>query len=428
MKYAKYLFLAAILSSPTFATSQKLGFKKLKNAAKSLFKEEAKPTPQSQDPSSTEGEDGSVKGKKLAPVNVGDHLANASSALSSQQWTNARYEIKDALSGVEIEIGYKLIDAMPTSVSGLSYNPDDDAIVSSGIGFLGLVISRYYGEDSKRFTSTIGNNSAMGAGYGSLANASYSSNDGEHKNVTVQGYRGSLSFDGYNTYNLGVSFGQSSVFVLECEECSGEEEIMAAAKEFDISKFESMLRDQENDSQNGDAEAYLSEATSKYNSKNLEGARSEMQRALVEIDVVIGKMILDMLPNQIAGLSANTTTDEHLASAAGFGGVFVKRLYESADKTKSLEISLVDDSPLMGALSGFMSSPLIATMSGKKSITIDGYKGMLEEMEDSDPHEFNINIPSSQSLLTITSKNLSETELTSASNLVPVGKIFQLIK
>ena len=428
MKHFNILFLASMLILAPFSSIGQIkgGLKKLRNAAKSLLEEEKKTeAPKAQNPNS---EEEAVRGKKLEPVDIEEYLNNASAAISSEQWTFARYETKGALKGIEVEIGYKLLESMPTIVSELSYNPDDDGIVSTGIGLAGLLISRSYGSDTKEITGTIGNNSAVGAGYGAMANASYASNDDQHKNIMVQGYKGSLTFDGYNSYQLGVTFGQSSIFILECEQCTGEEEIMDAASAFDISKFESTLKDQGNDSQQSDAATYISSAKSKYDSKNLEGARSEMQRALAEIDIIIGKLILEMLPTEINGLTASTNSDEYLGTATGFGGIYINRVYESADKTKSFEINLVDDSPMIGMISGLLSNPLMVTMSGKKSITIDGYKGMMEAIQDSDPSEINIDLPINQSMLSMTSKNLTDSEMTKASNLIPVGKIFEFIK
>lgn len=400
----------------------------MKNAAKSILEDDKKEEKKKENSSNT-NDSNSVRGKKLTPPKVEEHLENASSALGSERWSEARFEVKEAMHGVEIELGYKILEEMPKSVKGLSYNADDDGVVSTGIGFVGMVVSRYYGDDGKRITATIGNNSALGASYGLLLNSGYSTNDGSQKNVTVQGNRGTMTFDGYNTYSLGVPFGQSSAFVLECEECTGEEDVMSAIDAFDISAFEKMLKDESSDNgETGDAKSHLSSAFSKYQSKNLEGTRFDLQRSLTDIDVMIGEKILSMLPKELSGLKAVETEDEHVASAAGFAGVYVQRIYESTDKTKSIEISLIDDSPLMGMVSGFLSSPLLVGLSGKKSVNIDGYKGMKELIEGSDPIEYNINIPSNQSMLTMNFVNISESEVSKSSNAVPVGEIFELIK
>lgn len=430
----KILSALAIITILSFgaqhsAYSQFKGLKKLKNAAKSILEDDKKDEKKKKDAgNSTTGSSG-VRGKKLTPPSVNEHLDNATYALNGEKWAEARYEVKEAMHGVEIELGYKILEAMPQSVKGMSYNADDDGVVSTGIGFVGMIVSRFYGDNGKQITASIGNNSALGASYGLLINSGYSSNDGSHKNVTVQGNRATMTFDGNNTYNLGVPFGQSSAFVLECQECTGEEEVMAAVSEFDISAFEKMLKDESGDNgETGDAKSHLSAATSKYKSKNLEGSRFDLQRSLIDIDVLIGVKILSMLPTEMAGLKVVQQEDEHVASTAGFAGVYVRRFYQSADKTKSIEISMLDDSPLMGAVSAFLSSPLLVGLSGKKSINIDGYKGMKEKVEGSDPVEYNVNIPSNQSMLTMNFVNISDTDVNKSSNSVPVGDIFSMLK
>ncbi|MEL7001556.1 MAG: hypothetical protein AAFN93_02345 [Bacteroidota bacterium] len=420
------IFLSLCFQNTSY--SQLKGFKKLKKAAQSILEDDKKEEKKQTNPSNT-GDGNSVRGKKLAPPSVDSHLNNAKAALGDQRWSEARFEVKEAMRGVEIELGYKILESMPKSVKGVSHNPDDDGVVSTGVGFVGMVVSRFYGNDGKQYTATVGNNSALGISYNFLLNSGYSSNDGNHKNVTVQGNRGTMTFDGYNTYNLGVPFGQSSAFVLECRECTSEDDIMAAVEAFDINAFEEILKDDSSDgSETGDAKSHLSAASSKYSAKNLEGSRFDLQRTLVDIDIVIGEKILAMLPDELAGLKVTKEDDEHVGSASGFAGVYVRRIYESPDGTKSVELSLLDDSPLLSVVSGFLSSPLLIGMSGKKSINIDGYKGMKETVEGSDPIEHNINIPFNQSMLSMNFVNISENDVTKSSNEVPVGEIFDLIK
>lgn len=432
----KRLFLVLLLCvigvSPVDAQFKNLK-KKLKEAAESAGKsvlgeekEEEKKQPSNSVPNSQPSSPGNVKGKKLTPPKVTDHLGNANSAIDSKEYSNARFEVKEAMRGVELEIGYNILDAMPKTVSDLPSNPDEDGVYSTGIGFAGLIINRHYG---KRITASIGDNSMMGASYSILLNSSYASNDGNHKKITVQGNRGVITFDGNNTYKLGVPLAQSSIFVLECRECSGEEDLLDAANEFKLAELLELLTDSANDGGLAkDISAYLSSASSNYGSKNLQATRSDLQNSLTEIDVQIGKMILAMLPKQMNGLDAVALNDEYVGSSAGFAGVYISRVYESSDQSKRIEINLVDDSPLMGMVGGFLSSPLLVGMSGKKSINIDGYKGMYERVEGTDPIEIKINIPSNQSMLTMVFVGIEEANVNKSVQNVPVGDIFSITK
>ena len=424
----------AIPSDAQFKSLKDKLKKKAENAAKSVLGDDDNSNNSGNNPSSSpnqnSGSNSSVQGKKLTPPNVMDHLGNAKSALGSEQYSNARFEIKEAMRGVELEIGYKLLEMMPPSAAVLYPDKDKDQVYSAGVGFVGLVVSRTYGTADKIITATIGDNSVYGASYSMLINSSYAANDGNHKNVTVQGNRGAMTFDGNNTYTLGVPLAQNSVFIMECRGCKEESEVMTAVDDFSLSGFTDLLTDNSTSTSGSqqDASALLASASSHYSSKDLESTRYDLQRSLVEVDVLIGKMILGMLPTQLNGLAMVEGSDEHVASAAGFAGVYVIRTYESADKSQKIEFSLIDDSPLMGAVSTFLSSPLMVGLSGKKTIKVDGYKGMFEQVEGSDPVEHNVSIPNNQSLLTLNFLGVSEADANRASAQVPVGQIFGLIK
>lgn len=424
--------LVMVFATSSYAQLGSLG-RKLKEKAADLMIEEIEGEDSQEETSageeSTNSSSSSVKGKKLTPPSVNEHLEQASMALQSTEYSNARFNIKEATRGVELEIGYQILEAMPTEAGGMAYNASNDGVVSTGIGFIGLVISREYGDGEKMITASIGNNSVFGATYGYLLNSSYNTNEGNYKNVSLQGKRGTMTFDDENTYSLGVAFAQSSAFVLECQGFSSEEEVMAAANDFDISTFEALLTDEgSDDGQNNDVNAYLSAAQSKYASKDLEASRFELQRALTEVDIMIGKKILEMLPTELGDMKAIDTNDEYVASTAGFAGVYVQRIYESEDQKKRAEVSLIDDSPMIGMVSAFLSSPLLMAVPGKQTIKIDGYRGMFEKTEDTEYQTFNISIPSNQSLLSINFTDVDESDANKFANMVPVANIFTLIK
>lgn len=408
--------------------------KKLKQAAEKALQDEIgvgnpnvpdTPQPDNDNNANTS----SVKGKKLTPPDVNELLYNAKAALASEQYANARYEVKEAVKGVELEIGYQILEAMPKSVNGLGFDASDDGIVSTGMGFTGLIINRYYQGSGKRVTSTIGNNSAIGASYSYMMNSGYASSNDNVKSVTIQGYRGTLSFDGNNTYTLGLPFAQSSVFILECEGFADEDEIRLAADQFAIAQFDDLLSDNEtDDGTSNDIDAYLSSAGAKYNARDFEGTRFDLQRSLTELDVTISKKILEMLPTTLAGLAAQTAADEYVANAAGFAGVYISRYYGEAGAGQKIEVNLVDDSPMMAMVSQFINTPMMVGMSGNKSVKIDGYKGMMESASNGDQSEQTISIPSGQSMLTIDFYGFDESKAIQTANQIPVGDIFAFVK
>lgn len=189
---------------------------------------------------------GTVQGKKLVPPNVNNHLDNASAAIKTtnpNRYSTTRFELKQAIMGIELEIGHEILKSMPTSVNGLNYQPDNDEVASTGIGFAGFGVSRFYENNNKSLKAGILNNAAMIVSYNALLGSSvgYNSNQSGHKVVTVQGNRSVLEFDGSNTYKLVVPFGQSSFFYGEFENFSDENEVLNAVNNFKISDYMTLL-------------------------------------------------------------------------------------------------------------------------------------------------------------------------------------------
>ncbi len=431
-----FIFVPILFISVQHSANAQFGGlgKKLKQAAekaveKEIFGEEEVPdTPDVPGSKPENNNPSSVKGKKLTPPDINLLINDANSAYNNDKYSDARYHVKEAIKGVELEIGYKILEEMPTSAAGLNYQKENDGVVSYGLGFAGLIITRTFEGSGQNVSATVGNNSALSASYGYLINSGYAANDGNSKPVSIQGYRGNMQFDGNNTYTVALPFAQSSVFVLECSGFSDENEVESAVADFDIQAFEDLLADSGSESNNeGDAGAYIASADSKYGNADLEGARFELQRSLVELDLLIGKKVLEMLPSSLDGLDANPEADDYIANSGGFAGVFVERAWGNTTDNQ-IQFSLMDDSPMMAMVSQFINNPMMMGMSGKKSVKIDGYKGMIEVNDDSESGEITINIPNNQSMLTLSFYGKSENDALQLANQIPVGDIFALIR
>lgn len=189
--------------------------------------------------------DGPIKGRKLTPPDVNNHLANAETSLSASQYAAVRYELRQALLGVELEIGYQILAMLPEAVSGMAFQPDNDQVMSDGTGFVGLAIAREYGDHRKGVSAGLFNNAALMSFYsGMLAGANYASSEGESKTVNVQGYRGALTFDGESEYELGIPIGQSTLFRMTCTGFADENEVMQAVEVFPLKEIGQKLGEQ----------------------------------------------------------------------------------------------------------------------------------------------------------------------------------------
>ncbi len=178
---------------------------------------------------------------------VADNISNAESAFKQGSYTEARYAVRQAILGVEMEIGQNILEGFPETVHGLKTVPEDDNVASASIGFVGLIIEREYRGNDQQLKVTVGNDAVMLSSVNMyLTSGAYASTaeDQNHKQVKFKDYRGVLAYDDYSGYTLSVPFGQSSIFVAEGVNFGSEQEIMAAANEFDIEKIKKEFGEQ----------------------------------------------------------------------------------------------------------------------------------------------------------------------------------------
>lgn len=166
-------------------------------------------------------------------------LDNAQTEFDNQKYSSARYSIQQALVEIELQMGELVLAAMPRSVRGQDYDPDADEVISTGVGFIGLDISREYPSDEGMISAQIANNAAMMTPYTmALSSPTMISQNEDMKSVTVNGKRGILELDAYNDrFKLILPFGQSSALLLECETCQNESEVLDAASQFDLDGY-----------------------------------------------------------------------------------------------------------------------------------------------------------------------------------------------
>jgi hypothetical protein len=177
---------------------------------------------------------------------VKQSISDAETAYKSKDYTDARYSIRQALLGIEMEMGKKVLEGLPTSVNGLNKVDDEDRVTSASVGFIGLIIERVYRNDDKELRFTVGNDAALLSPASMYLSGAYvaSTDDQNQKQVKFKDYRGVLEYDEGSGYKLSVPFGQSSVMIVEGVNFASEQEIMSSAEEFDIDKIKKELGEQ----------------------------------------------------------------------------------------------------------------------------------------------------------------------------------------
>jgi hypothetical protein len=196
----------------------------------------------SDSPSNTRG-----GGLNKTSINVQEQIKSAELAYNDRKYGDAKYSVRQAILGIELEIGEKILKDLPETVDGLPKIDEEDVVTSSGIGFVGMIIERNYREGDKQFKVTIGNDAGMLSAVNMyLASGAYaqSSEEENFKQTKFKDHRAVIEYDEYSGYKLSVPFGQSSVLVMEGVNFSDENEFMNACSEIDIENIKKQLGEQ----------------------------------------------------------------------------------------------------------------------------------------------------------------------------------------
>ena len=251
----KLFILSGILLILVFATGlqgysqgvlKKLKDKTEDKIVEDIFGKDKKTETQTE--SSDQGSSSTVTNKGGAGLSntapdVKQNIGDAETAYKDKKYSDARYAVRQALLGIELEMGKKVLEGLPNTVNGLNKVDEEDKVTSASIGFVGLVIERVYRKDDKELRFTVGNDAALLAPVNMGAYVA-TTDDQNQKQVKFKGYNGVLEYNEGSGYKLSVPFGQSSIMIVEGVNYANEQEIMSSAEEFDIEKIKKELGEQ----------------------------------------------------------------------------------------------------------------------------------------------------------------------------------------
>lgn len=181
------------------------------------------------------------KGKKMTPPDVNKFIDQAITAYDASEFTDSRYAVQQALHGLEIEIGHAILDNLPSAISKLPARLEEDAVSSSGFGWIGLIIHREYWDDDKAIDISVANHSMLAGAYGAMFGSGVYG-DEQFKSIQVHGIRSTLHYDENNgQYQLGVPLGQSTAMGFDFTNFESEEEVLAAAEQVDLNGIKALL-------------------------------------------------------------------------------------------------------------------------------------------------------------------------------------------
>lgn len=176
-----------------------------------------------------------------------------------------------------------------------------------------------------------------------------------------------------------------------------------------------------------DFNATLEEASTSYNSGDLENARFALQRALQEINQAIGAEILGVLPENLGGMEKELDGDNVTGTNMGFAGLYVSRNYKGENRDASVQI--VSDSPMLAGINALLTMPVfMASDPNQKRIKIDNYKALMTKNESEEGHiSYDVQMPFGSSLLTFNCNGIAEEkEVTKMLDEIPVSEIVKM--
>jgi hypothetical protein len=174
----------------------------------------------------------------------------------------------------------------------------------------------------------------------------------------------------------------------------------------------------------------MATAKSSYNAGKLEETHFALLQAMQEVDIIIGKEVLKLLPPKMDTLSVNTKEDQ-VSANAGFIGCTIHRSY--GKMTKKADLSIISNSPLVAMLNSVLNTPLLGGMmndGNSKTVKVQGYKARLEKKPGSteDKNDYELQIPLGNALITFTVDDCTDTEILAMANTIPLPQVAKLIQ
>jgi hypothetical protein len=173
----------------------------------------------------------------------------------------------------------------------------------------------------------------------------------------------------------------------------------------------------------------ITAAKNSYAGGNLEDARFAMEQMLNDLDLLIGKEVLKMLPVKMDASNANTKND-NVTPNTGLAGVVIHRDYGTGDKV--LNLDLMSNSPLVASINAILSIPFMGNSGDgtQKIIKVEGYKGILQKTvdEESKRTDYTLQIPIGSTLLTFTAPDANEADVIRMANTIPLSQITKVVQ
>ena len=174
----------------------------------------------------------------------------------------------------------------------------------------------------------------------------------------------------------------------------------------------------------------MTTAKSAYSAGKLEDAHFALQQAMQEVDLIIGKEVLKLLPAKMDTMSIDAK-DDNVSSNIGFVGATIHRSYGRT--TRKADLSIISNSPMVAMINTVLNTPMMGGMmnDGKsKTVKVQGYKARLEKQDGNAEGKTNyeLQIPLGSALITFRVDDCTDSKMLELANTIPLSQIAKLIQ
>ncbi|HEX2606727.1 MAG TPA: hypothetical protein VHK91_05075 [Flavisolibacter sp.] len=183
-----------------------------------------------------------------------------------------------------------------------------------------------------------------------------------------------------------------------------------------------------------DFKKQLGDARTAYAAGKLDDSRFAMQQMLYELDMITGKEVLKLLPAKMNEQAAVAKLD-NVSGASGFTGVIIHRewgkesKYSDTAANHNIEMEVISNSPMIAAVNGLLSLPLIGNTGDNKVVKIAGYKALVTRVDQGDnKYNYDLQLPLNNSLITLKAPGLTQDQVIKLANTIPVQEIAKMLQ
>ncbi|HJP64265.1 MAG TPA: hypothetical protein VJ844_12540 [Mucilaginibacter sp.] len=174
----------------------------------------------------------------------------------------------------------------------------------------------------------------------------------------------------------------------------------------------------------------MATAKTSYSAGKLEETHFALQQAMQEVDLVVGREVLKLLPPKLDAMET-VAKDDNVTSNIGYIGATIHRAY-GKDNRKA-DISIISNSPLVAMTNTILNTPMLGGMmnDGKtKTVKVQGYKARLERQAGStaDKNDYELQIPLGSAMITFKVDDCTDTQILAFADTIPLQKIAKLIE